>query len=110
MDATLGEDFRNDGNRPVCFEVIPYYVEVQQIPPCAIGGGFGVGENWHKQKSKTFVVCSGCWRKLGLAVALLPVSPERSDGLPQQGDVRPDSIVPLPKASTATLEDLEPLD
>jgi len=57
----------HDIEEPVtCYQVIPAVVQLEQIPPCLLEGGFGVGENWHTLKHKEFLVCTKCWDKLGV--------------------------------------------
>jgi hypothetical protein len=49
-----------------CYLVTPAVVQLDQIPPCFLAGGFGVGENWHKLEHKQFLICAKCWEKLGV--------------------------------------------
>jgi hypothetical protein len=86
--------FTDARNCPVCFEVGPCYVEVERRPSCNCGDShIDVAERWHRQKSKTFIVCAACWKTLGAAVSQLPVTPTRLNEEVEEGDISPNAVV-----------------
>lgn len=90
LDTANGDIFMDSANEPVCFEIVPCYMEIQQVPPCDVGGGFAIAERWHKQREKVFVVCARCWKRIGIQPSQVPAGLKHSY---VSGDVAPDIVV-----------------